>query len=257
MRRVRHHVAAIVTAGALALSCAPPPGAVRPAPAPDAGLAILPPRFDPLRAYPVVELLPPTGNTAEAMLQIWLGDVGLGRLAGQTPREQLEALWPDRDCIVVLAYGRGSAGDYGSGPAWAQTIERYERRVLADLRGVAATVRVDTTRLVVAGFSMGGDLAWALALRNPAILHGAIVMASRATYRPAAGGATALVQSGTRFVLTMGTRDEGVRRRLAQAAAADLERWGVPHRFETIEGAGHGPAPLAVFTQALAFVLGP
>jgi len=256
--------AAVCGAVLATASCAPHAGRVAPAPAGATGRVVLPPDYDPARAYPVVELLPPTGNTAEAVLQIYLSQIGLGRLYRDPPERQLAALWPHlfagpngvgRPFVLVLARGRGRAADYRNAAAWARTIERYEREVLADLAALGARRRIDTTRLVVAGFSLGGDLAWALALRHPERLHGAVVMASRATYRPSATGVQALRARDSRFFLTMGSRDQAARRRLARAAAADLERWRVPHRFRMIRGAGHGPAPLDLFAEALRFVL--
>jgi predicted esterase len=154
---------------------------------------------------------------------------------------------------MVLASGRGSPDDYRTAAAWSGTIDRYEREVRADLRALTARLRVDTTRFVVAGFSLGGDLAWALTLRNPDLLHGAIVMASRATYRPAPGLVPAL--RDVRFFLTMGSADDPTRRRLARAAADLLERFGIEHRFLMLPGVAHEPAPLATFAAALDFVL--
>jgi predicted esterase len=255
---------AVLAAALLAASCAPRPGRVPPAPA--AGLVVLPPDYDPHRAYPAVELLPPTGNTAEAVLQLYLSEIGLGRLYRAAPERQLAALWPRlsrsrsgarREFILILARGRGRASDYRSARAWASTIARYERQVLADFQALAARRRIDTSRLVVAGFSLGGDLAWALALRNPRRLHGAVVMASRASYRPSPAEVRALRERGTRFFLTMGSRDNGTRRRLSRAAASDLQRWGLHYQYHVIPGAGHGPAPLATFGEALDFVLTP
>ena len=255
---------ALAVAALLAAACHPAAAPV--APAPEPGTVVLPPDYDPARAYPVVEILPATGSTADAILQIYLSQVGLGRLYREPPARQLAALLPylfpdtghaGRDVILMLARGRGSARDYGSAGAWARTIERYERQVVTDLRALAAARRVDTTRLVLAGFSMGGDLAWAITLRNPSFIRGAIVMASRATYRPDPEAARTLVFRGTRFFLTMGDADDRTRRRLAWDAAQTLERLGVRSRFNVVPGAGHGPAPPAVFAQGLDFVLGP
>ena len=241
--------------------------ATAPAPAAATGRVVLPPGYDPSRAYPVVEILPPTGNTAEALLQIYLSRVGLGRLYREDPERQIAALLPylvpdagaDHSTppafVVVLARGRGNAADYRTAAAWSRTISRYEQQVRADLRAVAARHRVDTSRFVVAGFSMGGDLAWALTLRNPELLHGAIVMASRASYRPSDAGASAAALRRARFFLTMGAADDPTRRRLALAAVALLERLGVAHEFRMIEGAGHEPAPVATFAEALRYVL--
>ncbi len=235
-------------------------------PAAASGEVVLPPDYDPTRAYPVVEILPATGSTAATLLQMYLSRVGLGRLYAEDPETQLAALRPylfpdsgpaSRGVILILARGRGSFDDYRTPAAWASTIARYERRVLADLGAVARTRLVDTTRLVVAGFSLGGDLSWAIALRNARLLHGAIVMGSRATYRPDPGQAQAIAASGLRLFLTMGDADDRTRQRLARAAAGTLDRWGVPNRFKVLPGAGHEPAPPEVFAQALEFVLGP
>jgi len=253
-------LAGVVLLGA---ACHRYPGRVAPELA--RSLVVLPPEYDPARAYPVVELLPPTGNTSGTLLQIYLSRVGLGRLYAEPPERQVAALAPylfsdsgeaSRGVVFILCGGRGSAEDYRTAEAWARTIERYEHQVLADLRAVVATRRVDTTRMVLAGFSLGGDLAWAIALRNAGALHGAIVMASRASYRPASSDASALSEFGSRFFLTMGSEDDPTRRRLARAAASELDRLGIAHRFEVIAGAGHEPAPPAVFARALDFVLG-
>ena len=255
----------LAAAGLLATACyrGPPSGAV---PASRTGTVVLPPDYDPSRAYPVVEILPATGSTAAALLQIYLSRVGLGRLYADPPERQLAALRPylfpasgaaGRGCIIVLVQGRGSADDYRTAQAWARTIARYERQVLADLRAVAAARRVDTARLALAGFSLGGDLAWAITLRNPRFLHGAIVMASRASYRPEPAAVNVMVARGDRFFLTMGDEDDRTRQRLARAAAQALDRWGVTNRFTLIPGAGHEPAPPETFAQALEFVFAP
>jgi len=260
MVRVSKVVAAVAILGAAGCYRAAP----APAPSAAMGLVVLPPDYDPSRAYPVVELLPPTGNTAGTLFQIYLSRVGLGRLYRDPPERQLAALLPylvpDRGegaprFLVILASGRGSTDDYHTAAAWSRTIARYERQVRADLRALAARHRVDTTRFVVAGFSMGGDLAWALALRNPGLLRGAIVMASRASYRPLEGDPGTAALRKSRLFLTMGAADDGTRRRMARAAAELLEGAGVPYRFRMIEGAGHEPAPIPTFAQALRFVL--
>jgi len=255
-------LAALAVAGLLTAACYRAPSPQPPVPASAAGTVVLPPDYDPARAYPVVEILPATGSTAGTLFQIYLSRVGLGRLYADPPDRQLAALRPylfpgqrDVGCIFVLVHGRGSPDDYRTPQAWAQTIARYERQVRADLRALAATRRVDTTRMVVAGFSLGGDLAWAITLRNPRLLHGAIVMASRATYRPAPTDVNSLASRGVRFFLTMGDADDRTRQRLAGAADQALNGWGVTHRFQLLPGAGHEPAPPEVFAQALEFVI--
>lgn len=125
----------------------------------------------------------------------------------------------------------------------------------AGLSAHAASHRFDTTRVVLAGFSMGGDLSWAIALRNPQRFRGAIVMGSRAGYRARPQDHRALVEHGARFFFTMGEHDEEARVTGARAAAQFLERLSVPHLYREIPGAGHESAPLPMFAEAPEFVL--
>ena len=184
---------------------------------------------------PVVVFLPYTTGTASELIANYLGDT------------------PDGFASILLA-GRGSAHDYSTGPNWAATIARYERQLFADLARFAAR-GLDTTRVVLAGFSLGGDLAWALALRNPSRITGAVVMGSRASYRARAADHQALAANGRRFFLSLGAGEQPARTAGAQAAAALLAQLGVEHRM--IEsGAGHAPAAAPAFSEGLRFVLG-
>lgn len=203
------------------------------------GTLVLPARRDSTRPLAVVVLLPYTTGTAAGLLEPY--------------RTLLEG--PD-GFAAILVEGRGSADDYFTGDAWSRTIVRYERQVLADLAAFAAEHRLDTTRVVLAGYSMGGDLAWAIALRNPARIRGAVVMGSRASYRARAADHRALADGGVRFYFTLGAREEEVRLTGARAAARFLEQLGVAHRYREIPGGGHEWAPPPLFAEALRFVLG-
>ena len=239
----------------------------RSSPAPAAGMVVLPPDYDSTRAYPVVEILPATGSTAEHAPPDVSEPRGtrpaLRRAAGATAR-RAAALPLSRTpatpaasswscwCAAAAASRLPSRGERGRERS-SGTSDRCWPTSTGSRRCGAWTRR----RLVLAGLSMGGDLAWAITLRNPDIIHGAIVMASRASYRPGADAARALALRGGRFFLTMGDADDATRRRLARAAAAMLDRLGVAYRFRMIAGAGHEPAPPAVFAEALDFVRRP
>jgi pimeloyl-ACP methyl ester carboxylesterase len=160
-----------------------------PAQAPEAGTIILPPHHDPARAYPVIVLLPASNGTAQAFLDTYVA--------------------PD-NAIVVLAAGRGTPDDYRTGDNWTRTIARYEAQLLADLAAIQSQYQVDTTKIVLAGFSMGGDLAWALALRNPTRVSGAVVMSSRASYRARPADMRELAERRAKFMLLMGSAEEYV-----------------------------------------------
>lgn len=56
---------------------------------------------------------------------------------------------------------------------------------LKDLDALMArhNVKIDKSRVALGGSSLGGDLSWALSLRNPNLFQGAVTINSRNTYR--------------------------------------------------------------------------
>jgi pimeloyl-ACP methyl ester carboxylesterase len=234
--------------------------ATLPAPAP--GVVLLPPRYDPAQPIPVVIILPATYEGAARLLE----HVGMRSVSEASLQREFEALVnrllpgggaSGRGFAAILVSGSGHPTDYITGEAWSRTIQRYEQQALADLATFASRHRLDTTRVVLAGWSMGGDLAWALALRNPSRFRGAIVMGSRASYRPRPADHRALAERGMRFFFAIGEAEENVRLVGARAAARFLEQLGVEHRYREIPGAWHSPAPPEMFAEALAFLLQP
>lgn len=200
---------------------------------PAAGRVLLPRGYDDSRRYPVVVLLPASNGRADQLLHYY-----------QAPR----------DAIVVLAAGVGRPDDYRTGERWTRTIERYERELRADLEALEHERPVDDDHVVLVGFSMGGDLAWALALRNPSLVSGAVVMASRASYRGRQSDLRTLADHGARFYFTMGEDEERSRIAGNEAARHLLDSEGVEHRYRRVPG-GHVRAPADVFAEALDYVL--
>lgn len=212
----------------------PPPAPARAATPPAPRRVVLPASFDSARAYPVVVMFPASSGTSESLF---------------------ESYQPPDGAIVVLSAGQGSPDDYRTGDNWTRTIARYDEQLRADLAALARERRVDTTRVVLAGFSMGGDLAWALALRNPQLVRGAVVMSSRASYRARPADLRTLAANGARFFLTIGGAEDATRRAGALAAARLLDSLEVANRYREIPGAGHARAPAEIWEAALAFVL--
>jgi pimeloyl-ACP methyl ester carboxylesterase len=233
---IRRFAPALLPASILAVACHAGGVATGPVPIPGAaatGTVVYPPSFDETRPYPVVVMLPASNGAATQMLRYYT---------------------PPGYAIVVLSAGQGTPDDYATGAAWSRTIERYERQMLADLDALAARGQVDTAHVVLAGFSMGGDLAWALALRNPERVHGAVVMASRASYRRRSADHGVLAARRMRFFFTIGDQEERARVNGARAAARLLDSLGVACVYRGISG-GHIRAPAEVFAEALQFVL--
>jgi len=209
-----------------------PPSAPVPA-AVTAASVVLPIGYDSSRSYPVIVMLPASNGTSDAVLRAY----------------------PNTDeWVVVLSAGLGSTEDYRTNEIWEQTIERYERQLRADLDVLAAS-HVDTSRVYLAGFSMGGDLAWALSVRNASRVKGAVVMGSRMSYRGPPGNVNDLVARGLRISVVMGHDEDGTRMAGARAGVRLLESLRVPHTFTEVPNLAHLRPPAEVFRQALAFVL--
>jgi len=268
--RSREALRAVLLAlsAATAAGCATRPAPPAPATAPASlrGRLVFPAEVPSGRPLPVVVFLPYTTGTAEELAQQYLREVSGGRggagSAGYRSDAMMERLAPAAPegpgpVALLLVAGRGSAADYATGDAWSRTIQRYERQVFDDLAAYAAERWLDTTRVVLVGHSLGGDLAWAIALRNPTRIRGAVVMGSRASYRGSAADQRLLAERGVRFAFMMGSREEEVRLAGARSAVRLLDQLGVAYHWDDIPGAGHTWAPLPILAGGLAFVLGP
>jgi pimeloyl-ACP methyl ester carboxylesterase len=227
-------VRALVIVVLFGCSREPPPTAPVPSRASLSG-TLVPPRRAPDGRVPVVVFLPPTQGTSR-----WVA----GQYFNPAPNGY----------AAILIGGSGRPSDYANAAAWANTIARYERQVMSELARFARPANLDTTRVILAGFSMGGDLAWALALRNPTRVAGAIVMGSRASYRSGPADQQLLARHRRRFFFTLGDDEDEARVTGARAAMAMLSRLGVSHR-QRRSGSGHAPATAETFAEALRFVL--
>ena len=193
---------------------------------------LLPPSAD--GSLPLVVLFPYTGGTAADLMR-WNFPKGL-----------------QGDYALLLAQGRGSADDYLNPPTWARTVQRYDAALHDDLSELAAISGLDTTRVVLSGFSMGGDLAWALALRNPQRISGALIMGSRLSYRAGAAMQNQAAR-GVRYYFTMGDRENAGRVQGMNAARELLDAAKIPYQFIELKGE-HVPAPPEVFEQGLYYL---
>lgn len=194
---------------------------------------VYPRNYDRDRAYPVIVMLPASNGTSMSMYRTY-GSVD--------------------DAIVLLAEGTGTTADYATNSAWAATIARYERRIFEDLHALESRgVRVGP--VILTGFSMGGDLSWALALRNPTRISGVLIMGSQCTYRAPATDLRVLADRQVRFFFAMGSND--LERRVAGARAATrlLDDQRIPQRYQTVPGAGHERLARDVWERGLEFVL--
>lgn len=239
------------------------------------GTVVLPPNYDSSKSYPVlIDLdnnLPdryvnaafdtifklPPDKQVDAIQKFQ--DVSNG-----SPERQfawwLEQMFPngaskDRAFILAGVSADGIPRDYSTADGFAKMVEGYERRVLSAYAALTSTYRVDTARVFLTGFSIGGDVSWAVALRNPSKIRGAILQSSRASARAQSSAYSALLSGKARFAFAIGDKDEASRIKGARDAAALLKGLKIPSVFCLTPGATHQPAPLSVFSGALGFLL--
>jgi predicted peptidase len=117
-------------------------------------------------------------------------------------------------------------------PGRSWTEPRSEQAVMALVAAIIGEFAIDTRRVVVVGFSMGGAGTWHLSARHPDRFTAAIVMAGR-TEEPVASLAripTYVIHSRNDEVVPFGQAEERARA---------LEKLGRPIRFDALSGVSH------------------
>ncbi|MEL6381589.1 MAG: hypothetical protein AAFQ89_03775 [Cyanobacteria bacterium J06626_18] len=206
-------------------------------------IVILPAGYDESATYPALILLPWTGGTP--------ADYYRGAFA-----EQYYARTED-PFILILPAIRSSRSDYSSSGAWQATIERYENLVSGNLETLIPKYNIDASQVVLGGQSLGGDLSWALGVRNPELVQGVIAIGSQSNYRDASK-MPQLATNDSRFFMVMGANDWRIER--MQLAVNELAKHEVVHSFEVVPNANHRTvmnqyAPGEVLTQGMDYIL--
>ena len=190
---------------------------------------VVPARLDKDRSYPAMVFLPYTGGTPTSAFSNYLA------------RAYAHSRLADNMILVLPDSDETDDGDYDDHEDWAETVEDWDVLVAAALAQTKARYPLDEKRVFVGGYSMGGDLAWALAQRRPERYAGALVMGSRCSWR-APGSMKTLAKLKRRFTFLMGSKESPSRIQGAERAVRMLEQKGIPHRYRRYPG-GHRPPP--------------
>ncbi len=186
--------------------------------------------------YPVFVVLPPTGTYASSIVS---------RL-GFNPERQ-------RDFVLVLPAGRPTRAEYL--PDFPAFVAWYEERVLTDLAYVFEHYSTDPERVYIGGYSLGGDLSWALSARNPDVFAGAVMAGTRASYPITPEALAALSSRRFRGAFLIGDREDPVRHRGINAARGLYEAAGIDHRYGEYPG-GHTMPPREAMLEMIGYVTG-
>lgn len=196
----------------------------------DRTIVKLPAFYDKKNTYPALIILPFTGGTPADYFQ--------GAFAEQYSERT------ENPFIVVLFDIQGSKNDWNPGKNFYPAIERCEKFVKTNFADLIPKHNIDPSRIVLGGSSLGGDLSWALSLRNPSLFRsGTIVINSQSTYRDEVG-MRQLASNKSRFFMLASETDEYKRLPDIRRAVEELAQYGVDHRFEVIPDADYSSSGL-------------
>lgn len=153
--------------------------------------------------------------------------------------------------ILLLPAGRPTAEHYL--PDFMAFVNWYEERLLDDLAYLLENYSADPERIFLGGYSLGGDLSWALSVRNPSLFAGAVIAGTRASHPATADALTALRERGFRGAFLIGDREDparynGINHARALFAASEIE-----HRYAEYPG-GHIMPEAVLLQQKIRYV---
>jgi phospholipase/carboxylesterase len=156
-------------------------------------------------------------------------------------------------CVVVTPQAPHSGMQWGYGPGWAwyrymggtlpepQSFEASQQALADFLAEIPSRLPVRTGPLVLGGFSQGGTMSLAYALRNPGVVPMVLNLSGFFAQHPTVAATPDTVR-GTRFFWGHGRMDEAIPfgfaiegRAALRAAEADVEARDYPM--------GHGISP--------------
>ena len=187
------------------------------------------------RKYPVVVFLPATGAEASMYFDLY--------------QETFSELPP---FISVITPEPATEKDWSSQGFEAATY-RYENRILADLERLKSQGVADTSRVIIFGFSMGGDIGWALVQRYPDVFSGAILGGTRTSWSER-GSIAKLKSSERKLFFVMGTDERADRINGLNATIKALSQNGVAFKYERTPGVHVRPTP-ELFAEGITFLL--
>jgi predicted esterase len=150
----------------------------------------LPPEYDPYKLYPAIVTLHGAGNTAQSQVDWWAGEWSKksSRTAEKSETDArpspADAKTPVENAPPAVFTRQGQATRHGYiiiAPEWTAEHQKqygYSARehaaALNSLRDACRRFSIDTDRVFLSGYSMGGDAAWDIGLAHPDLWAGVI-----------------------------------------------------------------------------------
>lgn len=159
----------------------------------------------------------------------------------------------NKSFMALLPDGIGSTADH-NWKGFSACIHRYETRILNDIESYSTNYKIDKNKIILIGYSLGGDLSWAITNRYPEKFKGAIISGSRCGYSEK-GMINRLAKKNAKYFIAMGEHESDARMKGAKYAQTRLNNAKIANKFELIKEAGHDPTSYTQLKDAFNFVL--
>ena len=219
-------------------------------------LVLTPENFDPKRKYPVLIALPFTGGSGNdymnKYMSVWNSDLENKNAGFQA---YMRELYPDAKqrntnaFILILTSGKGSSADH-SASGFAKAINRYDNHIQYNLSKIPYA---DLSKVYLTGFSLGGDIAWALTNKYPNQFKGAILAGTRCSATNLSN-MNDLKENDVRFFMAMGENELAARKQGMSYAKNSLSKYEVKYQYYVIPNAAHNSIDEEGFKHALKYV---
>lgn len=156
-----------------------------------------------------------------------------------------------REFILLLPAGRPTADQYL--PDFLTFVAWYEERLLDDLAYLLDNYSADPERVYLGGYSLGGDLSWALSIRNPSLFAGAVIAGTRASHPATEESLATLRARAFKGAFLIGDREDRARYNGINYARSLFAASGIEHRYSEYPG-GHVMPGTALLQEKIRYV---
>lgn len=197
---------------------------------------------------------PPKGAAAKKaapLLVVLHGHGGNMREATQ----QWQSAAQKMGAILLAPQGTNQIGE--GKYEWGRNLDDVEENLLDAINKVMDEHKVDHSRVVLAGFSQGGLIAWTLGLRNPDTFRGLIPVCGRCD-APSESDTDEEALAKLRIYIMIGADDDEALLKSNRDAEKRFKKLGAKVKLKVFDGVGHAYPESAEEEElkALEFVLG-
>lgn len=142
--------------------------------------------------------------------------------------------------------------------SWAKMIE-CEEVILKFIKEIESQYSIDTSRIILLGYSQGGSRAFSIGLRNPDVFKGIIAVAGTFDEEELKGHLEKLIGRDLSVFIMIGQKDRKKRIESNRRAKELLEKYGIRVHLDVYPGVGHAfpGEPEKEIKRALRFILSP